>query len=137
MLNSPIEVSQMVNFPFQKHHFQWVMNYFYDQILSHYFQQMTTHENYNVKYIVQNFIENFNVLKEKTNIAMNKSLKLFLAVIQIIPQGAQWLSGRVFDLRPRDPGFKSHRRHCVVSLSKTHLSLLSTGSTQEDPSQHN
>ena len=113
------------------------MNYFYDQILSHYFQQMTTHENYNVKYIVQNFIENFNVLKEKTNIAMNKSLKLFLAVIQIIPQGAQWLSGRVFDLRPRDPGFKSHRRHCVVSLSKTHLSLLSTGSTQEDPSQHN
>ena len=26
---------------------------------------------------------------------------------------------------------------CVVSLSKTHLSLLSTGSTQEDPSQHN
>ena len=26
--------------------------------------------------------------------------------------------------------------HLVVSLSKTHLSLLSTGSTQEDPSQH-
>ena len=25
----------------------------------------------------------------------------------------------------------------VLSLSKTHLSLLSTGSTQEDPSQHN
>ena len=25
----------------------------------------------------------------------------------------------------------------VVSLSKTHLPLLSTGSTQEDPSQHN
>ena len=27
--------------------------------------------------------------------------------------------------------------HCVVSLSKTHLSLLSIGSTQEDPSWHN
>ena len=26
---------------------------------------------------------------------------------------------------------------CAVSLSKTHLSLLSTGSTQEDPSRHN
>ena len=26
-------------------------------------------------------------------------------------------------------------RHCVVSLSKTHLSWLSTGSTQEDPSR--
>ena len=30
-----------------------------------------------------------------------------------------------------------HRRHCVVSLSKTHLSLLSTGSTQVDQSGHN
>ena len=32
--------------------------------------------------------------------------------------GAQWLSGRVIDSRPRGPGFESHRRHCVVSLSK-------------------
>ena len=29
-----------------------------------------------------------------------------------------------------------HGRHCVVSLSKTYLSLLSTGSTQEDLSWH-
>ena len=34
--------------------------------------------------------------------------------------GGQWLSGRVLDLRPRGRGFESHRRHCVVSLSKTH-----------------
>ena len=39
---------------------------------------------------------------------------------------------RVLDSRPRDRGLEPHRRHCVVSLSKTHLSLLSTGSTQED-----
>ena len=32
--------------------------------------------------------------------------------------GAQWLSGRVLDLRPKGRGFKPHRRHCVVSLSK-------------------
>ena len=32
----------------------------------------------------------------------------------------------------RGCGFEPHRHHCVVSLSKTHLSLLSTGSTQED-----
>ena len=32
--------------------------------------------------------------------------------------GAQWLSGRVLDSRPRGRGFKPHRRHCVVSLSK-------------------
>ena len=32
---------------------------------------------------------------------------------------------------------RSSSKHDVVSLSKTHLSLLSTGSTQEDPSRHN
>ena len=35
-----------------------------------------------------------------------------------ILQGAQWLSGRVIDSRPRGRGFEPHRRHCVVSLSK-------------------
>ena len=34
--------------------------------------------------------------------------------------GAQWLSGRVLDSRPRGCGFEPHPRHCVVSLSKTH-----------------
>ena len=28
--------------------------------------------------------------------------------------GAQWLSGRVLDSRPRDRGFESHWHHCVV-----------------------
>ena len=51
--------------------------------------------------------------------------------------GAQWLDGIVFDSRPKGRRFEPHRCHCVVSLSKTHLSLLSTGSTQEDPSQYN
>ena len=32
--------------------------------------------------------------------------------------GAQWLSGRVLDSRPRGRRFEPHRRHCVVSLSK-------------------
>ena len=36
--------------------------------------------------------------------------------------------------RPRGREFEPHGHHCVVSFSKTHLSLLSTGSTQEDPS---
>ena len=35
-------------------------------------------------------------------------------------QGAQWLSGRVLDSRPRGRRFEPHRRHYVVSLSKTH-----------------
>ena len=33
---------------------------------------------------------------------------------------AQWLSGRVLDLRSTGCGFEPHQRHCVVSLSKTH-----------------
>ena len=32
--------------------------------------------------------------------------------------GAQWLSGRVLDSRPKGRGFELHHRHCVVSLSK-------------------
>ena len=32
--------------------------------------------------------------------------------------GAQWLSGRVLDSRPKGRGFEPHRRHFVVSLSK-------------------
>ena len=51
--------------------------------------------------------------------------------------GAHWLSGRVFDSRQRGWGLEPHRHNCVVSLSKTHLSLLSTCLTQEDLSRHN
>ena len=32
--------------------------------------------------------------------------------------GAQWLSGRVLDSRPKGRGFEPHWRHCAVSLSK-------------------
>ena len=32
--------------------------------------------------------------------------------------GAQWLSDRVLDLRPRGRRLETHRRHCVVSLNK-------------------
>ena len=36
----------------------------------------------------------------------------------------------VLDSRPSDCGFEPHRHHCVVSLSKTHLSLLSPLSSE-------
>ena len=36
----------------------------------------------------------------------------------ILYVGAQWLSGRVLDSRPKGRGFERHRRHCIVSLSK-------------------
>ena len=36
-------------------------------------------------------------------------------------QGAQWLSGRVVDSRPKGRGFEPHRRHCVVVLEQDKL----------------
>ena len=41
----------------------------------------------------------------------------------------QWLNGIVLDLTLRRCWFEPNQRHCVVSLSKTHYSLFSTGST--------
>ena len=32
--------------------------------------------------------------------------------------GAQWLSGRVLDSRPRGHGVEPHRHHCVVVLEQ-------------------
>ena len=33
-------------------------------------------------------------------------------------EGAQWLSGRVLDSRPKGHGFEPHRSHCVVVLKQ-------------------
>ena len=35
-----------------------------------------------------------------------------------VSKGAQWLSGRVLDSRPRGRGFEPHRRYCVVVLEQ-------------------
>ena len=43
----------------------------------------------------------------------------------------------MLDSRPKGPGSEPHWGHCIVSLSKTHWSFLSTGSTQEDLSRFN
>ena len=37
---------------------------------------------------------------------------------QIRLEGAQWLSGRVLDSRPKGCGFEPQRRHCVVVLEQ-------------------
>ena len=36
----------------------------------------------------------------------------------LISEGAQWLSGRALDSRPKGRGFETHRRHCVVVLEQ-------------------
>ena len=41
----------------------------------------------------------------------------------VLYKGAQWVSGRVLDLRPRIRGVEPHRRHCVVVLEQDTLIL--------------
>ena len=41
-----------------------------------------------------------------------------LTMSHVTGLGAQWLSGRVLDLRPKGRGFEPHRRHCVVVLEQ-------------------
>ena len=43
---------------------------------------------------------------------------MFFDHIFHLSKGAQWLSGRVLDLRPKGRRFEPHQRHCLVSLSK-------------------
>ena len=38
--------------------------------------------------------------------------------VQSVPKGAQWLSGRVLDSRPRGCGFEPHRCLCIVVLEQ-------------------
>ena len=44
--------------------------------------------------------------------------KLTLNMIPNMRKGAQWLSGRVLDSRPKGRGIEPHRRHCVVVLEQ-------------------
>ena len=42
----------------------------------------------------------------------------FISHLKHMLKGAQWLSGRVLDSRPRGRGFEPHRCHCVVVLEQ-------------------
>ena len=48
----------------------------------------------------------------------NRCHFLYVVDCAISLEGAQWLSGRVLDSKPRGRRVEPHRRHCVVSLSK-------------------
>ena len=47
-------------------------------------------------------------------------LLLSLVYFYMKTRGPQWRSGRASDSESRVPGFDPHKRHRVVSLSKTH-----------------
>ena len=69
-------------------------------------------ENESVKHIGVEYVN-----KEAKNLA-SKDLTVKSA------RGAQWLSGRVLDSRPRGRGFKPHRRHCIVVLEQDTFILV-------------
>ena len=47
-----------------------------------------------------------------------KLCKVYTLECQQGDEGAQWLSGRVLDSRPKGRGFEPHRRHYVVVLEQ-------------------
>ena len=60
--------------------------------------------------------------KQRVKVHDNVTFLLKYLLLKKAIMGAQWLSGRVLDSRPRGSGFEPHWRHCLWSLSKTHLS---------------
>ena len=50
-----------------------------------------------------------------------------------VTAGAQWLSGRVLDTRPKGCGFELHRRHCVVILEQDTFILAQYWFNPESP----
>ena len=67
-------------------------------------------------------IEIWRLISKKHNCKANAPVSEHSRVFSLGRWGAQWLSGRVLDSRPKCRRFEPHRRHCVVSLSKIHLS---------------
>ena len=57
------------------------------------------------------------IYQKLKQIFMKMKVKLYQFNHNLI-EGAQWLSGRVLDSRPRGREFEPHRRHYIVSLSK-------------------
>ena len=54
----------------------------------------------------------------KKSVLLSQGYKSGLLNHNALCSGAQWLSGRVLDSRPKGCGFEPHQRHCVVSLRK-------------------
>ena len=65
------------------------------------------------------FLEYFLLWKIYEEVPQLHRLKIKGASSDIIAvKGAQWLSGRVLDSRPKGSGFEPHRCHCVVVLEQ-------------------
>ena len=59
----------------------------------------------------------FNKTKQKSHLGNYPALSLEILSLVCL-WGAQWLSGRVLDSRPKGSGFEPHQCHCVVVLEQ-------------------
>ena len=64
-------------------------------------------------------LKDMNDMLKMVCMQINTSFKLKVN-LSLTPmcEGAQWLSGRVLDSRPKGRGFQPHRRQCVVVLEQ-------------------
>ena len=60
----------------------------------------------------------FEVILDLWALILREYIGILKTQIIILLMGAQWLSGRVLDSRPRGGRFKPHQRHCVVVLEQ-------------------
>ena len=77
----------------------------------------------NILNVYKLYIHHIFSIKQKIIFYTRSSIKyplsvLFINKILIYMLGAQWLSGRVLDSRPKGSGFEPHQRHCVVVLEQ-------------------
>ena len=60
--------------------------------------------------------------RQNKDIFMTKDIDRIMVYMfkteSILKKGAQWLSGRVLDWRPRGRGFEPYRRHCIMVLEQ-------------------
>ena len=92
-----------------------------------------------IQYVCIDNVGSVNSYTDTVCIGNVVSVNLYTDTVCIDNIGSEEHSGSVvvFDLISRGCRFEPHQRPCLVSLSKTLFPLLSTGSTQEDPSRHN
>ena len=76
-----------------------------------------------IKKILHNLCVLEPVLKHKIKVPSPQTHEVKAWTWSIMDLGAQWLSGRVLDSRPRGRGFKPHRCHCIDVLGQDTIIL--------------
>ena len=64
------------------------------------------------------YLLGFNMIRSLATSLEHADYSAMLSGRAISDGGAQWLSGRVLDSKPKGRGFEPHRRHSVVVLKQ-------------------